>query len=299
MSTPSTPLDRAIAQWRLSRVEVVSVGLGSTVALAEWDGTPVVLKVSATGEARRREAAALRAWNGQGAARLLAADDHGALLIEFVADARTVAEAATDDDASTALIGRAIAAIQQHPGTSAPVGSTGLTPVSSALPDIASLSDVLRAAPRPQFAHEGSLAGVPEAGALIDQANETLARLTSTTVNRVVLHGDLHHTNVLVTADGEPVVIDPHGWIGDPCLEPASLLANPRDLIAGEPDLLALTLRRVEILCGLTGLDPARVLDWALVAGIVAEVWALEDHGMVHGAPLRLAAALNRHRGDA
>lgn len=297
MSTSSTPLDRAVARWELTRVEVISDGPGSTVALAAWGETPVVVKVSHTPFARRREAAALRAWNGHGAARLLALDDQGALLIEYLADARTVTEAANDDDEATALVGQAIATLQGVLAEAEYADRDDRAQAVRDLPDIASLGASLRAVPQSRFAHEGSLAGVPDAQALLERAIETLARLTSTTTNQVVLHGDLHHTNVLIIGTGEPVVIDPHGWVGDPCLEPASLLANPRDLIAGEPDLLGLTHRRVEILTGITGLDPERVLDWAFVASVVAEAWALEDHGMLHGAPLRLAAALNRDRG--
>ena len=42
----------------------------------------------------------------------------------------------------------------------------------------------------------------------------------------MVLHGDLHHDNVLRHGDGW-VVIDPHGYVGDAAVEPATMLYNP------------------------------------------------------------------------
>src|SRR5690606_23152783 len=55
--------------------------------------------------------------------------------------------------------------------------------------------------------------------------------LIATSHKTVLLHGDLHHDNILKNSDGW-VVIDPKGFIGDPVYEVAAFIRNPI------PDLL-------------------------------------------------------------
>ncbi|MFW2587158.1 aminoglycoside phosphotransferase family protein [Sagittula sp. SSi028] len=58
-------------------------------------------------------------------------------------------------------------------------------------------------------------------------------RLLATTVLHHPLHGDLHHDNVILTADG-PRAFDAKGLVGDPAFELANALRNPK----GIPDRL-------------------------------------------------------------
>ncbi|HEY1293191.1 MAG TPA: aminoglycoside phosphotransferase family protein, partial [Chloroflexota bacterium] len=69
------------------------------------DGSPCVLKVARAVEDTRSEIAALRLWNGRGAARLLASDAARAgMLLERVAPGTMLAEVAErDDDAATRI----------------------------------------------------------------------------------------------------------------------------------------------------------------------------------------------------
>lgn len=310
-------MDERVAElartWSLADVAPVSVGPGSTVFRARRGSEPVFVKVSDAPHARRREALALQWWQGQGAAALLESDDSGALLIEAVAPGTTVMDHAVDDGVATRLIAETILALQSATDAdaatadaaaddlTAPAAGPGTASAGQParnlpdLPGIGSLGSELTGISVPEFEREATLAGVPRGAALLEAATELLAHLVATTGEVAVLHGDLHHRNVLLDEDDRPVAIDPHGWVGDPCMEPASLLANPRELLALAPDPLGLTLRRVDTITEVTGLDRERVLQWGLVAGVVAEAWALADHNMLHGAPLRLAAALQEY----
>ena len=92
----------------------------------------------------------------------------------------------------------------------------------------------------------------------------------------VLLHGDLHHDNVL-RATREPwLAIDPHGLIGDPGYEVGALLFNPEP---GDRDgaLTALVPARVEQLAQETGLPPERVVAWGFVKAVLSDVWTVED----------------------
>ena len=94
-----------------------------------------------------------------------------------------------------------------------------------------------------------------------------------------LLHGDLHHENVLLGQRGGAaswLAIDPQGVWGDPAYEVANLFGNPRDhpaltLAADRPQRLAGTLERS------LGLPGARILNWAYVHSCISAAWAIED----------------------
>ncbi len=133
---------------------------------------------------------------------------------------------------------------------------------------------------------------------LIADARRVFLELMADEVDPVVLHGDLQHLNVLNTGDGWRA-IDPHGWIGDPAFESAALLANPRGLIEGGDargmdgsELARKARRRAEIYAEVTGYDTDRLRWWGFVGCVIAELWMIESHDLVHGAPLAVAEVL-------
>ncbi|RII89868.1 aminoglycoside phosphotransferase family protein, partial [Clavibacter michiganensis] len=89
----------------------------------------------------------------------------------------------------------------------------------------------------------------------------------------VVLHGDVHHGNVLRFGDGDIGsdsdsdsdsddawrAIDPKALVGDPGFDTANVLANPTPAIALRPGRLA---RRAGVVAEETGADLDAVLAW-------------------------------------
>jgi streptomycin 6-kinase len=92
----------------------------------------------------------------------------------------------------------------------------------------------------------------------------------------VVLHGDLHHDNIL-SAEADWLAIDPKGVIGEPAYEVGALLRNPGDLPLEQP--IAFTLRRVDQLAERLSLNRDRLLAWADAQLVLSCVWLVEDHG--------------------
>jgi len=96
-----------------------------------------------------------------------------------------------------------------------------------------------------------------------------------------VLHGDLHHENILDFGDAGWLAIDPKRVIGDRAFEYAILFCDP-DLgpsgvkAAGRPEIFA---RRVETVCALAGLEHRRLLSWILAWTGLSAAWTLEDGG--------------------
>jgi streptomycin 6-kinase len=89
-------------------------------------------------------------------------------------------------------------------------------------------------------------------------------RLIETTSRWTILHGDLHHGNILLS-DESWVVIDPKGIWGDPAFEPCSFIRNPIDIIATWSDPVSTTRHRVERFAHLLNEPPERVWGWAFV----------------------------------
>jgi streptomycin 6-kinase len=91
-----------------------------------------------------------------------------------------------------------------------------------------------------------------------------------------IIHGDLHHMNVLA-GDREPwLVIDPKPMSGDPHYEPAPMLWNRwEDIVAG--DARSNLRRRFHTLVDVAGLDEDRARDWVVVRMIHNASWAVID----------------------
>ena len=89
------------------------------------------------------------------------------------------------------------------------------------------------------------------------------------------------------------VVIDPHGYAGDPAAEPATMLYNPIPYVfeSADIDVPALVDRRLNIWSEESDLDPGRVRQWGLVKAVISEVWSAEDFGAA-AVDLRVARIL-------
>jgi streptomycin 6-kinase len=104
--------------------------------------------------------------------------------------------------------------------------------------------------------------------ALVTQAQELAASLLKDSSSLRLLHGDLHHWNVLQRGSAEWVMIDPVGVVGDPALDVARWMHNPPE-IATRHDLGELLLRRFRIWEDVTRIDQRRLASWAFVGNVL------------------------------
>lgn len=222
------------------------------------DGTPVVLKVSRHVEETRNEIAALQLWDGDGAARLVEADpESGALLIERLEPGTMLLDvAAADDDAATLVAAGILRGLWRSP----PAGH-GLRP-------LASWCDAYE---RNRDALSRGVGVFPVA--LFREADALRADLLASTERPSVLHGDLHHYNILRAQRSPWLAIDPKGLLGDRCFDLCQFLRNP--LPAGVPPRV--NRRRLDIFCTELALERDRVKAWCLVHAVLDACWAYED----------------------
>lgn len=218
------------------------------------DGTRVVLKVTGYHDELPHEIAALQMWNGNGAARILQADlDRDAILLERIQPGVTLAELCDDDDAAVRITADLLRQLW--------------IPRSDGL---RSLDSWLVAYERNRSALVAGVDGFPRE--LFARADALRHELLQSTTDRVALHGDMHHYNVLQSDRAGWLAIDPKGLFGDRHFDVCQFLRNPfRPVTAAE------NRHRLDRFSELLGLDRQRLSSWALVHAVLDACWSFED----------------------
>lgn len=244
------------------------------------DGTQVVLKVGVPNRELRTEIEALRLYNGRSAVRLLDADpDKGLLLLERLRPGQMLTTITNDDEAT-----RLAAEVMQKLWRPLPAAHN--------FPSVADWANGL-AELRQAF---GGGTG-PFDKTLVETAESLFTDLLASMSEPMLLHGDLHHYNIL-SADNGWRVIDPKGIVGEPAYEVGALLRNPIATIFDEPELDRITARRLDILAETLALDRERLRQWSLAQAVLSAWWDYEDGGSSADwqPPMRLAGVLKQLR---
>jgi streptomycin 6-kinase len=228
------------------------------------DGTEVVLKLEVPNPESRHRAQALRCFNGHGMVRLLEADiERGVTLMERLKPGKMLADEITDDEEAT----RIAAGVMQAMWIPAPQEYCFPTLVDWQH-DFANIHRHLRNGDCP----------LPKK--TIERTESLFADLLSSAGEQVLLHGDLHHFNILSVAEGERIgwqAIDPFGVVGEREFDVGALMRNPLlDLPLGRR-LKRILVRRFEILREMLGFDWQRMVAWASVYAAVSAWWSIAE----------------------
>ena len=105
--------------------------------------------------------------------------------------------------------------------------------------------------------------------AVIDRAAALFRELSASQRSPVLLHGDLHHENILRDDAQGWLAIDPKGIVAELAYEFAAALRNP-DLPSVTPERLN---ARVQIICTRFELERRRVLEWAFARNTLVALW--------------------------
>jgi streptomycin 6-kinase len=109
------------------------------------------------------------------------------------------------------------------------------------------------------------------------RASGVFAELCDSMDAAVVLHGDLHHFNLLRAGDDGWLAIDPKGVVGEPAYETGALLRNPKPALLALPDAARVLHRRAALLAEALDFDLDRVLGWAYAQAVLSAAWSVED----------------------
>ena len=111
---------------------------------------------------------------------------------------------------------------------------------------------------------------------LVEPAQRIYSDLCRTQRNPALLHGDLHHYNVLSDRARGWCAIDVKGVVGELEYELGAALRNPID----RPDLFAsldIVERRLDHFGLALGIDISRARGWCFAQAVLSAIWSTED----------------------
>lgn len=228
------------------------------------DGTSVVIKAGVPNPELRTEIEALLLFDGRGIVRLLEVDlEQAVFLLERLVPG-TPLTCITDDEQATSIAAQVMGQLwrpvpPEHPFPSVSDWAAGLKRM------------------RDQFG--GSCGPFPPA--IVDAAESLFAELIDSMAEPVLLHGDLHHGNILASERQPWLSVDPKGVVGEPEYEAGALLRNPMPQLLSWSNPERTLARRVDQYSEELGFDRDRLIGWGLAQAVLAAWWSYEDHG--HG----------------
>jgi streptomycin 6-kinase len=246
------------------------------VPALQADRTPVVLKVHAPTGEFEHESTAIKLFAGHGMVRLLDCDaDHQVMLLERLQPGRLLKDIQDDEKATSYAAG-----VMRRLWRPAPVQHPFPT-----------VQDWGKGFERLRTHYNGGCGPFPPR--LLDKAETLFAELSASMAEPVLLHGDLHHENIL-SAERQPwLAIDPKGLIGEPAYETGDLLRNqlPKEHLRSAQTVRMLR-RRIDQLAEELTLDRQRVRDWGIAQAVLAVWWGIEDSDHVWAEALACAEML-------
>jgi streptomycin 6-kinase len=249
------PAERSTPEIYLARWDLVPDGErfetpSSLLVPVRRYGVPAMLKIPRE-EEERRGSRLMVWWDADGAAKVLAHDGQ-ALLIERAQGTRTLAAMVADgrDDEATRILCDVARRLHQ--------------PRATPPPELVPLTRWFEALAPAARAH----------GGLFSKADATARRLLASPRDVVVLHGDIHHGNVLDGGERGWLAIDPKGLLGERTFDFVNILRNPDAATAARPGRFE---RQVGVLAEAAALDRRRLIAWTLAFTGLSAAWHLAD----------------------
>lgn len=230
------------------------------------DGRKAILKIT-DDDSERIGCELMVWWNGNGAAKVLA-HAAGAILLERATGAGSLADMSwTGNDAQACrIICHAASRLHLTRNASTPA----LTPLHHWFRDLAPAAK--------------------KHGGILTRCAAVANVLLSSPHDEVVLHGDLHHSNILDFGTRGWLAIDPKGLVGERGFDYANIFTNP-DLAEPTRPVAILPERftqRVNIVSEIARIERQRLLMWIVAWCGLSSVWFLQE-GDSATVPLRIA----------
>ena len=258
MATAPGLVEACCARWGLEFEAAAAGGYPTNLTLFVRRGEePAVLKLGSGDPEQRTEIEALRIFAGRHAVRCLESDLDLPLLIERLAPG-TELKSLGDNREASRIAGELMASLPVE------------IPAGHGLPTVRGwLSKAL-----------AGYWGDPRDARLVpwvDRVGPMFDALASRSKGERVLHGDLHHENVLLDDARGWLAIDPKGVIGPLEFECGRFVHNFMDgYDAGQ--LEQCIAERAEVVGDVLGLSPSWVLEAGLIDATMGTCWSLADN---------------------
>ncbi len=246
------------ARWELELEDPIAGGATAYTTPAIRGGRdPVVLRISYPDGWFEEETRALLEFDGRGVVELIDHDERGALLLERAVPGTNALELDESDGDEAA------AEVLEELWQPAPDG--GFTDVTDEVGRWAE-SIPLR------FIELMS----PFERPLADLAADKLRELAGSQAERLLLHGDLAHHNLLAAERMPWLAIDPKPLAGERAFDVASLMRDRIEDVLADDDPVSRLQRRLDRLSERLGCDRERVREWSFATTIDYALWDYE-----------------------
>ncbi|MCL6711451.1 phosphotransferase [Pseudomonas sp. R2.Fl] len=250
MNPPSFNWQPLLEQWQLTVDGDAFATPGSQLLPVRWQDRPAMLKRALTPE-EESGGVLMCWWNGDGAAHVYA-HEADTVLMERATGTRDLLAMALNgqDDEASRILCATLARLHAPRATPPPAHLVPLRPWFRSL-EAASGENT-------RFARSWATAR-----ALLEHPRDP-----------VVLHGDMHHRNVLDFGERGWLAIDPKCVTGERGFDYANLLTNPDLPTVARPDRFH---RQFDVIAGVAQLEPQRLLRWVVAFAGLSAAWFLED----------------------
>ncbi|MEH6938812.1 aminoglycoside phosphotransferase family protein [Bacillus sp. JJ664] len=222
------------------------------------DGTDLVIKLTVPNEEFLSEVSALKEFNGNGMVSLIDTDlEKGIIILERLNPGHTLVSLKNEDEA--VLIASSIMKKLWRPA-----------PKNCKVQSIIHRQNSLK-----RISKENPDGIGPITKEIIQEAVDIFKELVDTQTNLYLLHGDLHHDNILQTSKENWLAIDPKGLIGEREYDTIQFLLNNLE----NKDIHTIIDQRVDLLVEQLALDKKRLLLWGVAHAVLSTCWSLEDEG--------------------
>ena len=225
------------------------------------NGEAAVFKCCVLNKELITEIAALKYFNGNGCAKLINSDANaGWVIMERLSPGKMLSSVENDEKATRVFV---------------EVMQKLHKPIVSNNNEFPTVEIWLKGFERLRKKFNGDTGPFPSE--LICTAEKISKELLLSSSKQILLHGDLHHYNILSSNRDNWLAIDPKGVIGEPEYEIGAFMKNPMPNLMFHNDLEKILMRRIDIIAEMTGFDRQRLLSWSLVKAVLTAWWCCED----------------------
>jgi streptomycin 6-kinase len=252
--------EKYLERWKLAPDGDPIITRGSRLLPVRMGNTPAMLKIALDAE-EKFGGALMSWWEGHGAAHVFAHEED-ALLMARAEDLSSLLDMALTgrDDEASRIICNVVAQIH----------APRLRPPPALIP-LAEWFQALRLA---VTKYHGCRGYQGDYGYIFPACAAIADRLLQAPQDVVVLHGDIHHRNILDFGNRGWLAIDPKHIVGERGFDYANLFCNPELETVRAPGRM---VRQLQVVAEAAGLERARLLQWIVAYAGLSAAWFLED----------------------
>ena len=242
-------------QWRLKGDGALTYRHSSAIAYVLYDGCPAVLKIFDVHSDERLSSKVLPLLSGT--VRILQQDQH-AVLLERIIPGLSLKKLflQEEDGKAVEIFCTVVQNLQKYDA------------VPNNFPTIAEWKKSFNT----YLQSEHGYISRP----LIHKAKNLFNTLVAAQGKQLLLHGDLHHNNILFDQKCGWLAIDPKGVIGEAEIEVAAFLKNP----VGHPEIYAhesIISKRINRITDALNLDSNKIVKWCFCLTVLSCIWLIEE----------------------